>query len=220
MSLKQKDFLLNAQKFEIPESIAESPGIIFGEKRIRSILLSTDLSYIQNLDTDAVMIVNPFDKSNDLDKVIIEFSKKPVFCDVGGGFLREESTIKSASGAIEAGASGVLISKPTSPEIIMKIREEINGKLIYTVMFDTEPFEDLAIAGVDVFNISTGESTPYTVETVRKLLPDMPIMANGGPYDATIQDTIAMGADAIVINPPTATEMLRSIFDGYRTSKG
>ncbi|MEX0845232.1 MAG: hypothetical protein WD022_08110 [Balneolaceae bacterium] len=216
MSLKQKDYLLNAQKFEIPANIEKAPGIKLGDKLIKSVLLSTDLSYIQNLNSDAVMIINPFDKSNKLDKVVIEFTPKPVICDVGGGFLREEATIKSAVGAFKVGAAGVVITKPTAPEIIRRIRNEINGLLIYTVMFDAEPFDELADAGADIFNISTGVGTPETVQSVKELLPDIPIMANGGPQDATILETIEMGADAIVFNPPTATEILRSIFDGYR----
>lgn len=216
MSLKQKDYLLNAQKFEIPTNIEKASGIKLGDKLIKSVLLSTDLSYIQNLNSDAVMIINPFDKSNKLDKVVIEFTPKPVICDVGGGFLREEATIKSAVGAFEVGAAGVVITKPTAPDIIRRIRNEINGLLIYTVMFDAEPFDELANAGADIFNISTGVGTPETVQSVKELLPDIPIMANGGPQDATILETIEMGADAIVFNPPTATEILRSIFDGYR----
>ncbi len=220
MSLQQQDFLLSAKKFDLPGIIDHSPGIIFGDHLIKSILLSTDLSFIQNLNADSIMIVNPFDKSNELDKVVIEFSQKPVFCDIGGGFLREEFTIESAVGAFEMGAAGVLISKPTSPETIERMRNHISGKLIYTVMYDGEPVEALAEAGVDVFNIATGEFTAESVQATRELLPDIPIMASGGPYDSTIRETIEMGADAIVFNPPTATEILRSVFDNYRNTKG
>ncbi len=216
MSLKQQDYLLSAKKFEIPESINRCPGIRFEEQMIRSVLLSTDLSYIQNLNSDAIMVVNPFEKSNELNRVIIEFSKKPVICDVGGGFLQEEATIKYARGAFQAGAEGVVISKPTAPEIVRRIRDEIEGKLIYTVMFDGEPVAELVEAGIDIFNVSTGENTPGIVEKVRKELPEIPILASGGPYNSTIIETIEMGADAIVFNPPTATEILRSMFDKYR----
>ncbi len=162
------------------------------------------------------MIMNLFEKSNTIDRAVIEFSQSPVFCDIGGGLLWEETTIKSAVGAFEAGAAGVVISKPTSPEIINRIRAEVEGKLIYTVIFNKEPVDELADAGVDIFNVSTGESTAETVFMIRELFPEIPIMANGGPYDSTIFHTIEMGADAIVFNPPTATEILRSVFDGYR----
>lgn len=220
MSFQQQDYLLSANKFQIPKSIDQSPGMMLGEHRIKSVLLSTDLSFIQNLSADAVMIVNPFDKSNELDKVIIEFARRPVICDIGGGLLREERSIRLATGAFEAGASAVVLTKPTPPEIVARIRDNIDGPLIYTVMFDAEDVTALHQAGVDIFNVSTGELTAETVATVQELVPGSAIMANGGPHDSTIKETIKVGAEAIVFSPPTATEMLRSIFDDYRTNNG
>lgn len=220
MSLQKQDYLLSANKFHIPRSIEYSPGLLLGEKRIKSVLLSTDLSFIQNLSADAIMIVNPFDKSNELDRVIIDFARRPVICDIGGGLLGEERSIRLATGALEAGASAVVLTKPTPPEIVARIRDEIDAPLVYTVMFDGEDIKALYQAGVDIFNISTGEFTPETVENVRELVPNSVIMANGGPHDSTIKATVEMGAEAIVFNPPTATEVLRSIFDEYRNSNG
>lgn len=220
MSSKKNDYLLTGNKYVIPEVINEEcRGIQLGNHHIRSILLTTDLSYILNLNADAIMVVNPFNKSDVVNRVIIEHSPKPVICDVGGGFLKERSTIELAKKSFEAGAAAVLISKPTSADTIRNMRKEISGTLIYTMMYQEEPIEDLAEAGVDIFNISTGVSTAETVEIVRNKIPETPIMANGGPYDSTIYETIEMGANAIVINPPTATEMLRTIFDSYRVKK-
>lgn len=219
MNLKQQDFLLSANKFHIPDVIAESPGIQVGNHLVHSILLSTDLAYIQNLEADSIMTVNPFNKSNELDKVIVDFASKPVFCDIGGGLLREEQTIKLAKGAFDVGAAGVVITKPTAPEIIKNIRAEIDGTLIYTIMFDAEPIQDLLDAGVDIFNISTGEITVDTVAKIRDRFPEMKIMASGGPHDSSIRETIKAGADAIVFNPPTATEILRTVFDEYRSQR-
>lgn len=218
MSLQQRDYLLSANKYDIPKSIEESPGILVGDELIKSVLLSTDLSFIQNLRADAVMIVNPFDKSNELDRVIIEFARCPVICDIGGGLLREERSMRLATGAFEAGASAVVLTKPTPPEIVARIRDEIDGLLVYTVVFEAEDVKALYQAGVDIFNISTGEFTSETVKSVRSLVPESTIMANGGPHDSTIKSTIEAGAEAIVFSPPTATEMLRSIFDNYRNN--
>lgn len=215
----QQDFLLTGNKFEIPKSISECEGIWLNGQLIRSVLLSTDLSYILNLNADAIMVVNPFEKSSHLNKIIIEHSQKPVLCDIGGGFLKERLSIDLAQNAFEVGAYGAVISKPTSPKSVRQIRSEIDGKLIYTVMYREEPLAELIDAGVDIFNISTGETTAEVVQEVRRQFPDMKIMASGGPYDSTILETIEKGADAIVFNPPTATEMLRSIFDGYRINR-
>lgn len=220
MDLKHQDFLLTANKYEIPEAIDDCSGMVFGNTRVKSVLLSTDLAFIQNIKSDAVMLINPFEKSNDLDRVVIEFSKSPVFCDVGGGLLREDKTIGLAEGAFEAGAAGVVITRPTSPEIIFRLRREISGKLIYTMMFDAEPIHELREAGVDIFNVATGEATAKSVGKIRGTLPEMPLMASGGPYSFTITETIKKGADAIVFNPPTATEILRSVFDNYRGKIG
>lgn len=218
MSLEQQDYLLSANKYSIPKSIEESPGITLGGSLIKSVLLSTDLSFIQNLSADAIMIINPFEKSNELDRVVIEFAGRPVICDIGGGLLREERSIRLAKGAFEAGASAIVITKPTPPAIVARIKDEIDGPLIYTVMFEAEDIGALHQAGVDIFNVSTGEYTAETVANIRELLPNSVIMANGGPHDSTIKATVEMGAEAIVFNPPTATEMLRSIFDNYRNS--
>jgi len=220
MSFIKQDFLLSANKFDIPKSIDQSPGISLKGETIKSVLLSTDLSFIQNLSADAIMIVNPFEKSNELDRFIIDFAKRPVICDVGGGLFREDRAIQLALGAFEAGAAAVVLTKPTPPEMVARIRNEIEGPLVYTVMFDAEDFEALSDAGVDIFNISTGEFTSQTVSKVRKLIPETSIMANGGPYDSTIRETIESGAESIVFNPPTATEILRSVFDEYRNNKG
>lgn len=131
--------------------------------------------------------------------------------------MREESAIRLADGAFKAGAAGVVISRPTSPDIVYRICRHIPGKLIYTVMFDGEPVHELYDAGVDVFNVVTGQETAESVQKVREILPSVPLMASGGPHSFTIRETIKKGADAIVFNPPTSTEILRSVFDGYRS---
>lgn len=218
MKLNNKDYLLSASKFAIPEAIQQSSGLEINGKLIKSILLSTDLSFIQNLDTDAVMTVNPFEKSNKLDEVIIEFTQKPVFCDISGGLLQENEMLELAVGAFEVGAAGVVITKPSSPDTIYRIKKEIEGPLIYTIMFDSEPYKELAEAGVDIFNVSTGEITSETVQSLKDEIPEATIIANGGPHESTIKHTIKSGVDAIVVNPPTATEILRKVFDGYRNS--
>jgi 2-keto-3-deoxy-6-phosphogluconate aldolase len=219
MKLQQQDFLLSANKYHIPDVIAESPGIKIEKSLVRSVLLSTDLAYIQNMDADSIMTVNPFEKSMELNKVLVDFVSKPVFSDVGGGLLREEQIIEHSKNALQAGSSGVVISKPTAPEIIHNLKEEVDGMLIYTLMLDAEPVQELAHAGVDIFNITTGEVTAESVKKVRDKLPEISIMASGGPHDSTIRETISAGADAIVFNPPTASEILRSVFDTYRSQQ-
>lgn len=218
MSIDQKDFLLSASKFELPEAIDECGGIQVGSNTIRSVLMSTDLSFINSIEADSVMAVHPFEKSEKMDRVIINFSQNPVFCDIGGGLLNQNKSISVARNSLGAGAAGVILSRPTPAEVVANIRSEINGLLIYTIMYDGEPVEDLSGAGVDIFSVSTGKFTAESVNNIKERIPNIPIMASGGPYNSTIRETIRAGADAIVYIPPTATEMMRSVFDGFRNS--
>lgn len=213
------EFLLSASNFSIPKAINDSPGLTFGGKKVRSILLSTDLAYLQNLDTDALMVLHPFEPSEELNHIILGFTKKPVLCNIGGGFRDRYRASAIAKAAEKSGAEGVVITKPTSHEVVQKLRKNIDTKLIYTVIYPEENISSLVDAGVDIFNVSTGEDTALTVGKIRKSFSDVPLMASGGPFESTIFETIKMGADAIVYNPPTATEILRTIFDDFRREK-
>lgn len=218
MSLDQKDYLLSASNYEIPGAIEESSGILIGDHLIRSVLLTTDLAFISSFEADSVMAVHPFDKISHMDEVIIDFSNRPVFCDIGGGLLHSHEVSEAAKRSLKVGASAVVISKPTPVDVIKNMRTEIDGLLIYTVMFESEPVKELAETGVDIFNVATGEYTADTVGQIRSIIPDTPIMASGGPHNSTIRETIRAGADAIVFNPPTATEMMRAVFEGFRNN--
>lgn len=220
MKKNGQQFKLSASKFDIPEAIHESSGILIGNHKIQSVLLSTDLSFIANLNIDSVLVIHPFDPTERLNSTIREFCEGPVFMGVGGGFQQKKQMMKLAVSADENGADGIVISRPTDPEIIQKIREKVSHKLIYSILIKGENIHQLVDAGVDILNISTGENTAQTIRSIRQDFPDIPIMANGGPFDSTIRETIAAGADAIVYNPPTATEMMRSIFDEIRKVTG
>lgn len=220
MNIDQKDFLLSANRFEIPEAIYECRGIQIGSKSIRSILLSTDLSFVENITADSIMAVHPFEKSGKMDKVLIDYCQKPVFSDIGGGLMNQHKTIEAALKASKAGAAGLVISKPTPPEVISEVRSKVDNLLIYTVIFNEEPIEQLYDAGVDIFNVATGEFTAESVFSIKNRVPNIHIMASGGPYNSTIRETIQAGAEAIVFNPPTATEMMRSVFDDFRNGNG
>lgn len=211
-------FKLTASKIDIPEAIDESPGISVGPHLIKSVLLSTDLSYIANMDIDSVLVIHPFDSNEKLNTAIQKFCDGPVFLGVGGGFRQIEHMMQLVINADQNDADGIVISRPTDPETIRKLRSRVDHTLIYSILIEGENIHQLVDAGVDMFNISTGENTAQTIRKIRQDHPDIPIMANGGPFDSTIRQTIASGADAIVYNPPTATEMMRSLFDELRNT--
>lgn len=213
-------YKLTANKFKIPEPIADSPGISVGSHRIKSVLLSTDLSYIANLNIDSVLVMHPFEPTEKLNTAIQEFCECPVFMGIGGGFRKSEDMINLVVSADKNGADGIVISRPTDPKTVQKIREKVDSKLIYSILIEGENIQQLVDAGVDMLNISTGEDTAQNIRSIRQDYADIPIMANGGPFASTISETIRAGADAIVYNPPTATEMMRSLFDKFRKAIG
>lgn len=205
--------------FKIPDVSDESPGIHFGDRLVRSVLLTADVSYIHHLETDAVLGISPFDPSSSVNLALTSFCKKPVFCDIGGSYRHRKKAVELANEAEDAGAAGIVISRPVAPEVVGYIRERTSGNLIYTVMYLEDDIAGVIDAGVDMLNISTGKTTAETIEEIRQHFSEIPIMASGGPFESTIRETIRMGADAIVYNPPTAAEMLRSIFDDFRDSR-
>ena len=69
---------------------------------------------------------------------------------------------------------------------------------------------------MSIFNVSAAAETPAIVAQIRSLYPDMPIIATGGPTDATIAATIEAGANAITWTPPASADIFRSIMERYR----
>lgn len=47
-------------------------------------------------------------------------------------------------------------------------------------------------------------------------MPDVPIIATGGPGDETIMATIEAGANAITYTPPTPGELFKVLMEKYR----
>ncbi len=66
-------YRLSANQFSLPGAINEGPGIGFGEQRVRSMLLSTNLDYIHNLDTDVVLVIHPFKPSERVSRAVLRF---------------------------------------------------------------------------------------------------------------------------------------------------
>ena len=83
------DGTLRKSFLRVPEVIRECSGInIFG-KWIKSLVFSTDLAIIKNVNADAVIAVYPFTPQPIITQSIIMASDIPVFAGVGGGLRRE-----------------------------------------------------------------------------------------------------------------------------------
>ncbi len=102
----------NLRKFmlKVPESINLASGIkIFG-KRIKSLVFTTDVCIIRNVNADAVIAVYPFTPQPVITQAVMLSADKPVFCGVGGGITQGKRVVNNALHAEFQGAMGVVVN--------------------------------------------------------------------------------------------------------------
>lgn len=202
-------------RIDVPEVIYECRGLkIFG-RRIKSIVFSTDVSIIRNCNADAVIAVYPFTPQPVITQAVMIAADCPVFVGVGGGLTKGERVINLARHAEYQGATGVVMNAPTSNDTIREVAKIVDLPIVVTVVKEDD-IQARLDAGVQIFNVSAAAKTPELVAKIRSEYPDVPIMATGGPTDATIKATIEAGADAITWTPPTNGEVFRDIMEAYR----
>ena len=201
---------------EVPKVIRECSGIkIFG-KRIKSLLFSTDVAIIKNTNADAVIAVYPFTPQPLITQALVMAADIPVFCGVGGGITQGKRVVNLALDAEFKGAMGVVVNAPTSNEIIKHIRETIDIPVIVTVISEDEDILKRIESGATILNVSGGKNTAKIVRNIRKLYPEFPVIATGGPCEETIKETIEAGANAITFTPPTSASIMGELMDEYR----
>lgn len=201
---------------EVPKVIRECSGIkIFG-KRIKSLLFSTDVAIIKNTNADAVIAVYPFTPQPLITQALVMAADIPVFCGVGGGITQGKRVVNLALDAEFKGAMGVVVNAPTSNEIIKHIRETIDIPVIVTVIAEDEDISKRIESGATIINVSGGKNTAKIVRNIRKLYPEFPVIATGGPCEETIKETIEAGANAITFTPPTSASIMGELMDEYR----
>lgn len=201
---------------EVPKVIRECSGIkIFG-KRIKSLLFSTDVAIIKNTNADAVIAVYPFTPQPLITQALVMAADIPVFCGVGGGITQGKRVVNLALDAEFKGAMGVVVNAPTSNEIIKHIRETIDIPVIVTVIAEDEDISKRIESGATIINVSGGKNTAKIVRNIKKMYPDFPVIATGGPCEETIKETIEAGANAITFTPPTSASIVGELMDEYR----
>lgn len=207
---------LRSHMIEIPEPIYKCGGIrIFG-RRIKSIVFSTDIAVIRNINADAVIAVYPFTPQPIITHALIMASDIPVFCGVGGGTTTGKRVAHLASDAEFQGAFGVVLNAPTPDETVRSVRELIDIPIIVTVVSEYENVAGRLESGAAILNVSAAGRTPWLVEKIRKLIPEAAIIATGGPNDQSITDTVNAGANAITWTPPTTGELFKGMMERYR----
>ena len=203
----------------IPTPIYEARGIeIFG-KNIRSVLFSTDVSIIANVNADAVIAVYPFTPQPRITSAVMTVADIPVFSGVGGGLTQGKRVVNLAMFAEMQGAIGVVVNAPTSDEVIEMVAGTIDIPVVVTIVNDNVDLNARISAGAAIFNVSAASDTPRIVAWIRKTHPDFPVIATGGGSEDTIRATISAGADAVTWTPPSSGEVFRGIMQAYRDNK-
>lgn len=201
---------------EIPRCITQASGIrIFG-RRIKSLVFTTDIAIIRNINADAVIAVYPFTPQPAITHAILTGADMPVFSGVGGGITSGARVVSLAMDAEALGATGVVVNAPTSNDPIRRLKEVIDIPVVVTVArMDTDIAARLE-AGADILNVSSAQNTPELVARIRRDFPKVPIIATGGPTEESIRQTIAAGANAITYTPPTCAELFKELMIRYR----
>lgn len=207
---------LRKHMLRVPESIYAASGIrIFG-KRIKSLVFTTDVGIIRNVNADAVIAVYPFTPQPVITQAILLAADIPVFCGIGGGITQGKRVVNNALFAEFQGAMGVVVNAPTPNEVIADVRATVDVPVVVTVVSENDDLPGRLEAGASIINVSGGADTVRIVRRLRRDYPTLPIIATGGPDDASILATIEAGANAITWTPPAPAELLRRIMEQYR----
>lgn len=210
---------LRKHMLKVPECIGRVTGIrIFG-KLIRSIVFTTDVSVVRNVNADAVIAVYPFTPQPVITQALMIASDIPVFCGVGGGITQGKRVVNLALHAEYQGAIGVVVNAPTSNETIADVRDTIDIPVVVTVVSEKENIEERIKAGASILNVSGGAHTARLVRHIRRSFPTFPIIATGGPNEESINETIDAGANSITWTPPTSAEIFRRLMTQYRNTE-
>ncbi len=200
----------------VPDIIRECNGIrIFG-KRIKSIVFSTDVAIIRNVNADAVIAVYPFTPQPIITRSLMMAADMPVFCGVGGGTTTGKRVVNLALHAEHQGAIGVVLNAPTSNEVIKEVSSNLDIPVLITVVSEHDDISARLEAGAAIFNVAAARKTTAIVRKIRAEFPEAAIIATGGPTDQDIAETIEAGANCITWTPPSNGELFKGVMEKYR----
>ncbi len=211
---------LRKRSVKVPEIIRKSSGIIILNKRIKSLIFSTDVAVIQNSNPDAVMAVYPFTPTLTITQALMSSSFTPLFVGVGGGMTSGKRSLNLALQAELLGAYGVVVNAPIDNKVLKSMAKSLDIPIVATIVSENDDFEGKAEAGAKIFNISGGKNTVKIVEKARSIFGnEFPIIATGGNTDEQIEATINAGANAITYTPPSSAEIFAGVMESYRKIK-
>lgn len=200
----------------VPDNIKDASGIRINGKRFKSFLFTTDISVLMNNNADACLAVYPFSPHPAIIEAMTASSTMPIFAGVGGGTTQGGRSANMALFAEAHGCSGVVVNSPTPIETIRIINEVVDIPIIMTVVSPYVDIKERLEAGIDILNVSGASETSTIVKVIRENHPTIPIIATGGPTAHSIQETIAAGANAITVTPPTNGKLFSEKMKKYR----
>lgn len=191
-------------------------GLELQDKKIKTILYSTDLALIENNDADALLAVYPFTPSLNIIRTLIAFSDKPVICGIGGGLTQGDFAIEIAIEAQRLGAAAVIVNQPFKNEDIVKLKPHLTIPIISSISTLNLDFDARIQAGVSCFNITGGANTLEIVAYLQHNYPNFPIISTGGKTFDSLQNIVNKKISAVILTPPSNAELFRTIMDTYR----
>lgn len=209
---------LRSFALRVPEQINECSGIVINGKRIRSLVFTTDVAIIRNVDADAVFAVYPYTPQPIITDMLVHAADIPVFAGVGGGLTKGLRVVNLAMYAEMQGAAGVVVNAPTESRVVRALRETVDIPVVVTAV-SSEGIAERIHAGAEIINVAGGFETARIVKEIRDTHPDIPIIASGGDTSESVLATIRAGANAIVWTPPSNGEVFRAVMDAYREGK-
>lgn len=201
---------------KVPQIISEASGIRIMGKLIKSVVFTTDICIIRNVNADAIIAVYPFTPQPVITQAIMTAADIPVFCGVGGGLTQGKRVVNLSMHAEFQGAIGVVLNAPTSNDVLKIVAKTIDIPIIITVVSEQEDISRRIESGASIFNVSAAGKTTDVVRKIRAKFPNVPIIATGGPTEASIKATIEAGANAITWTPPSNGEIFKDIMAAYR----
>lgn len=200
----------------MPPLIYQVDGIrVFG-RTLRSFIFSTDIALIRNTNADAVLGMYPFATQPVIHRALLEVADMPVFVGVGSTNMDEDSLIRVAEDAEGAGAAGVVVGAHVPNWTLSRLKKVLDIPLVVTVASEKENLEERVDNGADILNISGAQHTPAIVHMAKQMCPYVPVIATGGPSEATILETIRAGADAISFTPPSVSDIFSKQMEIFR----
>ena len=198
---------LRSHRLNSPQCIKQCSGISIFGRTIKTIIFSTDVAVIRNIDADAILAVYPFTPQLRIALSVIQAADAPVFCGVGGELTNGERSVKMAEDMESIGAFGVVVDSLIPIEDIPEIKKSVEIPVIATIISEKQDIQGRVEGGADFLNVSGAKRTPEIVRFIRERYPDIPIIATGGPTEETILATIAAGANAITYTPPSGGQV-------------